>query len=101
MKTLPITPVYSEIASKYNKKIFTFPMAHKQHAEILYDDRSMSAFVVEKGKGLVFARGFAGAKSPVDFAASASLIFARLEKLGADMAELAIAFQESILRNVK
>jgi hypothetical protein len=101
---VPSVPVYSEIASKFNKKIFTVPMANNQHAEILYDANSLSAYVIKDNKSLVFAKGFQGSKNHADFAANTATIVAHLKNLGLDVCEFAAAFQDScaaFLRNVK
>lgn len=91
--------IYAESAKKYGMQIFSVPLKEKQHAEILFKDNAMDAFIFENQK-LIGAGGF---RTPNNLRFSSQVVelFTKLTKLGADMNELVTKYGDAILSNVK
>lgn len=102
---MPIPPVtgntyrYADMAKKYGMQIMSVPLKENQHAELLFKNNTMNAYVFDGGK-LIGGGGFR-ADNPLRYSSNAIKLFSQLGELGANLKELTANFNSATLRNVK
>jgi len=94
------TLICETLAKKQGKKIFMVPMFNKsRHAEILFNNDSIDAFVFENGK-VIGGQGFKS-KEKIKYTINTAKLFTALQNLGANIEEITSKFSDAVLKNVK
>ena len=101
MKMTKITPIYQAIAERTHKNIFAVPVNDKKHVEIMFNDNSMTAYIIEDKK-LTGVKGFNVADSKL-YPVNVAELFASLNESGIYTQKVAEVYRDTVikLRNVK
>lgn len=102
MKTPPISEkafLFKDLAQRHQMNIFSVPINKTQHAEVLFNENAMDAYVFEN-KSLIGGGGFRTTDN-LWYSSNLMKLFRQLNKLGADMDGLLTEYGNIILRSVK